>query len=639
MRENYPAVFSPLTIKSLVLKNRIVMPPMATWYATRAGEVTPRLISYHRERAAGGVGLNMVEFTVIDAKGRLDSHMLGAFEDAHIPGLTALAQAVHEAGGKIGLQLSHAGRRARSALNGGARPWAPSPIAELGGEIPSEMTESQIRYVQECFQKAALRAKQAGFDAVEIHTAHGYIIHQFLSPISNRRTDQYGGSLENRSRFAVETVARVRQAVGDNFPIFCRVSGDEYIDGGSSLAEAKLFAQILQKAGADLIDVSAGVLESAERTVPPLAMDHGCNIYLAKGIKQQVKIPVIGVGRIKSLAEAEKLLQEGATDLVAMGRSLIADPELLKKSMNGDNIRPCIACNQGCIERLYYGYAITCLVNARVGREFQMPALTKAPVPKKIAVVGGGPGGMEFARVAAERGHKVTLFEKEKELGGRFRIASKPPKKEEIAEFIDYLSRSVTASGVEVKTGTAVQPEELLQGGRFDEVVVAAGAEPIRLPMAQGQSGVALAEDVLQDKVKLGTKVVIVGGGMVGCETADLIARDDRQVIIIEMLPQVAGDVEARTKKLLLQRLDARKVEILCNTKVEGIEKNKVLCSQAGIRCDLDAVDNIILAIGYKPNPSVSQLRSEKIHKIGDCAQPGKAITAVHEGFLLGATI
>jgi 2,4-dienoyl-CoA reductase-like NADH-dependent reductase (Old Yellow Enzyme family)/thioredoxin reductase len=639
MRESYPAVFSPLTIKSLVLKNRIVMPPMATWYATRAGEVTPRLISYHRERAAGGVGLNMVEFSVIDAKGRLDSHMLGIFEDAHIPGLAALAQAVHEVGGKIGIQLSHAGRRARSTHNGGARPWAPSPIAELGGEIPSEMNESQIRYVQECFQKAALRAKQAGFDAVEIHTAHGYIIHQFLSPISNRRTDQYGGSLENRSRFAVETVARVRQAVGDNFPIFCRVSGDEYIDGGSSLAEAKLFAQILQKAGADLIDVSAGVLESAERTVPPLAMDRGCNIYLAKGIKQQVKIPVIGVGRIKTLAEAEKILQEGATDLVAMGRSLIADPELLKKSMNGGNIRPCIACNQGCIERLYYGFAITCLVNPRVGREFQIPVLTKTSSPKKIAVVGGGPGGLEFARVAAERGHKVTVFEKEKELGGRFKIASKPPKKEEIAEFIDYLSRSVAASGVEVKTGTAAVPEELLQGNRFDEVVVAVGAEPICLPMAQGQSTVAFAEDVLQDKVKLGKKVVIVGGGMVGCETADLIAGDGRLVIIIEMLPQIAGDVEARTRKLLLQRLDACKVEILCNTKVEGIDKNKVLCSQAGIRCDIDAVDNIILAIGYKPNPSISQLQSAKIHKIGDCAQPGKAITAVHEGFLLGATI
>ena len=253
MKADYPAVFSPLTIKSLVLKNRIVMPPMATWFATSCGEVTPRLISYHRERAAGGVGLNIVEFTVVDRKGKLDPLQLGIYDDAQIPALTSLAQAVHEAGGKIAIQLAHAGRRARSSINGGSRPWGPSPIAELGGEIPSEMSEAQIRYIQECFQKAAGRAKQAGFDAVEIHTAHGYIIHQFLSALSNRRTDQYGGGLENRSRFAVETVARVREAVGNDFPIFCRVSGDEFVNGGASLAEAKQFVKILEKAGADLI--------------------------------------------------------------------------------------------------------------------------------------------------------------------------------------------------------------------------------------------------------------------------------------------------------------------------------------------------------------------------------------------------
>ena len=226
-------------------------------------------------------------------------------------------------------------------------------------------------------------------------------------------------------------------------------------------------------------------------------------------------IPVIGVGRIKTLEEAEKILQEGTTDLVGMGRALIADPELLPKSKAGDNIRPCIACNQGCIERLYYGLPITCLVNARVGREFQMPGLTKAPTPKKIAVVGGGPGGLEFARVAAERGHKVTLYEKEKELGGRFKLAAKPPKKGEIAEFIDVLSRALTILGVDIKTDTCVKPEELLQAGAFDEVVIAAGGEPISLPMVQAQSGVVFAEEVLQGKVKLGKKIVIIGGGMV----------------------------------------------------------------------------------------------------------------------------
>jgi 2,4-dienoyl-CoA reductase-like NADH-dependent reductase (Old Yellow Enzyme family)/thioredoxin reductase len=635
MEEKFAAVFSPFRIKNLVLRNHIVMPPMATWYATSCGEVTPRLISYHRERAAGGVGLNIVEFTVIDARGKLDSHLLGAYDDAHIPGLTALAQAVHDAGGKIALQISHSGRRARSSLNGGQRPWAPSPISELGGEIPSEMSQSQIDYIQRLFQQAARRAKQSGFDAVEIHNAHGYLIHQFLSPLSNQRSDQYGGILENRSRFALETLARVREEVGDDFPIFCRISGDEFIDGGVSLSEAKLFAKLLEKGGADVIDVSAGVLESTERTIPPQALEHGCNMGLAEEIKRGVNIPVIGVGRIKTLQEADALLRAKKVDLVAMGRALIADPELLQKARSGGNIRPCIACNQGCIGRLYGGLAITCLVNARVGREYQLRSLVKAAKAKRIAVIGAGPGGMEFARVASGRGHKVTLFEKEKELGGRFRIAAIAPKKGEINEFIEYLSRSLTELGVEIKTGVSIKAEELAKLDGFDEVVIAAGGDPIRLPVPGTQTNVALAEDVLQDRVALGSKIVVVGGGMVGCESAEWIAKSGKQVIIVEQLAQVAGDVEARTRKMLLARLESHKVELICNAKAEYFGKDKVVCSQGGIRFEIEGVDNIVLALGYRANSLMSQIQSAKVHKIGDCVEPRKAIAAIHEGFLL----
>ena len=632
MQEKYAAVFSPLQIRSLFLKNRIVLSPMATWYATSFGEVTPRLIGYHRERAAGDVALNFVEFTAVEAHGKLDIHTLGAYDDAQIPGLRALAQAVHEAGGKIALQMSHAGRRARSSQNGERRPWAPSPIAELGGEIPIEINHAQIDYLQQCYCNAALRAKQAGFDAVEVHCAHGYVIQQFLSPLSNRRTDQYGGTLENRARFAVETVARVREAVGDEFPIFCRVSGDEFLDGGSRLEETKLFAKLLERAGADAIDVSAGVYESAERTVPPMAMERGCNIYLAREVKPHVTIPVIGVGRIKTLDEAEAILRDKAVDIVAMGRALIADPELLHKSRTGDNIRPCIACNQGCIERLYHGYGIACLVNTRAGREYQIPGLGKAANPKTIAVVGGGPAGLEFARVAAERGHKVTLFEKDAELGGKFRLAAIPPKKGEIKGFVDYLIRAVAELGVEVKTGVSVQPEDLAAMPQFDEVVIAAGAEPISLPALAGQSRVVFAEDVLQNKVNLGSTVLVVGGGMVGCETAEYLAAAGKQVTIVEQLPQLAGDVEIRTRKLLLNRLDTHKVEVLCNTRLESLADDKVTCSQAGVRLVIDAVDTVVLALGYRAN---GKPLSKKLHKIGDCVQPGKAIAAIHEGFLL----
>jgi 2,4-dienoyl-CoA reductase-like NADH-dependent reductase (Old Yellow Enzyme family)/thioredoxin reductase len=576
-----------------------------------------------------------VEFTAVEAHGKLDVHTLGAYDDAQIPGLKALAQAVHEAGGKIALQMSHAGRRARSVHNGEHRPWAPSPIAELGGEIPIEINQAQIDYLQQCYQNAALRAKRAGFDAVEVHCAHGYIIQQFLSPLSNRRTDQYGGSLENRARFAMHTVVRVREAVGDDFPIFCRVSGDEFIDGGSRLDETKIFARLLEEAGADAIDVSAGVYESAERTVPPMAMERGCNIYLAREIKPHVNIPVIGVGRIKTLDEAETILQEKSADLVAMGRALIADPELLKKARTGGNIRPCIACNQGCIERLYHGYAIACMVNARAGREYQVPSLGKAPIPKKIAVVGSGPAGLEFARVASERGHKVTLFEKDAELGGRFRIAATPPKKGEIKGYIDYLIRAVQELGVEIKTGVFIRAEDLVGMQQFDEVVIAAGAMPISLPVREGKFSVAFAEDVLQNKVSLGSKVVVIGGGMVGCETAEWLAEAGKQTMIVEQLPQLANDVEIRTRKLLLNRLQARKVDVMCHTRVESLEKDKVICSQGGVRFDIEGIDAVVFALGYKANGQLAQAQSKKAHKIGDCAQPGNALAAIHEGFQL----
>jgi 2,4-dienoyl-CoA reductase-like NADH-dependent reductase (Old Yellow Enzyme family)/thioredoxin reductase len=639
MKEEFEILFSPFTIKSLQLKNRLVMPPMGTSYATTLGEVTPRFVSYHRERAAGGVGINMVEFTFVEAWGRLSTYQLGIYDDSHVPGLKALAEAVHQAGGKIGIQIGHAGRRARSAINGGRRPWAPSPIPELGGETPYEMNPSQIDYIQECFKKAARRAKQAGFDAVELHTAHGYLIHQFLSPLSNNRSDRYGGSLENRARFALETLARIREGVGDEFPVFCRVSGDEFLEGGSSLAETKGFAKLLEKGGADAIHVSAGVLESAEKTVPPMAVEHGCNVGMTEEIKRHIKLPVICVGRIKTLGEAERILQKKSADLIAMGRALIADPDLPRKTREGGSVRPCIGCNQGCIDRLYNGVAITCLVNARAGRELQIPSLGKAPVSKKIAVIGGGPAGLEFARVASERGHKVTLYEKGRELGGRFRIAALPPKRGEIIEFVEYLIRSIRALGVKTEMGVSVKPEDLAKRGDFDEVVVAVGGVPIPFPMAEVPANVSFAEEVLQKEAPPGGKIVVIGGGMVGCETAEWLAEKGGRVTLLEQMPQIAGDMELRTRKLMLARLDSNRVEILCNVVVEGLEKDRVVYREGGLRFEMKGVDHIVLALGYKANDFNPPTPPGKTHRIGDCLRPRKAIEAVHEGFLLGIEI
>jgi 2,4-dienoyl-CoA reductase-like NADH-dependent reductase (Old Yellow Enzyme family)/NADH dehydrogenase FAD-containing subunit len=639
VKEKFEKLFSPLRVKNLVLKNRLVYPPMGTGYATIFGAVTPRLIAYHRERAAGGVGLNIVEFSTVEAAGNVNTPMLGIYDDSHIPGLKSLTDAVHEAGGKIAVQISHAGRRARAAINGGLRPWGPSPIPEMGGDFPNAMKQAQIDYIQECFQKAAVRAKKAGFDAVELHTAHGYLIHQFLSPLSNSRADHYGGSLENRARFALETLSRIREGVGEEYPIFCRVSGSDFLEGGSSLAETKLFAKLLERGGADLIDVSAGVPESSERVVPPMAVEHGCNVSMTGEIKRAVNLPVICVGRIKTLEEAEKILQENNADLIAMGRALIADPELIQKTVSGGNIRPCIGCNQGCIDRVYNEMAITCLVNAKTGREVDNPSFAKAPTVKKIAVIGGGPGGLEFARVASARGHEVTLYEREKELGGRFRIASLPPKKNEINDFIEYLIRSVRASNVNIQTGVSIGAENLNALSAFDEVVVAIGGVPICLPLPDTQTNVVHAEDVLQKKVHLGSRVAVIGGGLVGCETAEWIADQGKEVTIIEQLPAIARDMESRTRKLMMKRLAAHKVEILCHTRVECFAGDKVVCCQGGMRFDITGIDNFVLALGYRPHPSIPQLKNKKIHRIGDCVQPRKALDAIHEGFLLGLEI
>jgi len=639
MKEKYEILFSPFTIRGLTLKNRLIMPPMGTGFATAFGAVTSRLIAYHRARATGGVGINIVENTAVEARGKLNRQMLGIYDDDHIPGLASLAEAVHSAGGKIAIQLGHVGRRAASTLNGGWRPWAPSSIPELGGETPNEMVPSQIDYIQDCYRQAARRAKAAGFDAVEMHAAHGYLVHQFLSPLSNKRSDRYGGSLENRARFALETLACIRKEVGDDFPVFCRISADEFIQGGSDLSEATAFARLLEKGGADVIDISAGVLESAERTVPPMAVDHGCNVEFAEEIKKSTSLPVICVGRIKTLEEAETILRKKSADLIAMGRALIADPDLPQKTLAGGVVRPCIGCNQGCIDRLYQGLTLTCLVNARAGREDQIPRLTKTRKTKKIAVIGGGPAGMEFARVAAERGHQVTLYEKEKELGGNFRLATLPPKKGEISDFLQYLTRSIRDLGVITKTGTAIAPEDLCQMNAFDEIVIAVGGVPICLPLQVAKSGVVLAEDVLQDKVSLGPKVVVIGGGMVGSETAEWIAHKGKEVIIVEMMGEIARDMESRTRKLLMRRLEACKVEMLCNTRVECIEKNKVICCEGGLRFEIGGVDSVVLALGYRAAPFALPAEPERIHKIGDCVQPRKALEAIHEGFLLGVEI
>jgi 2,4-dienoyl-CoA reductase-like NADH-dependent reductase (Old Yellow Enzyme family) len=422
-------LFSPIRINSLEIKNRLFMPPMATGYATIRGEVTDRLIAYYVERAKGGPGLITVEFTYVNPTGKLFDHMLGLYDDEMISGLEKLTEAIHQNGAKIAIQISHAGRRTHSNVTGSI-PVAPSPIPRLNGEVPKELSIGEIQRLIGDFVSSAIRAKDAGFDAVMVHMAHGYLINQFLSPLSNRRQDQYGGTIEGRARFGIEIIRGIREHLGEDFPITCRYCADEFMEMGFDIDQSKQVAKLIVQSGIDAIDVSAGTHETDYIMSAPSSIPNGFLVHLSAALKEVVQVPVGIVGRIADPFLAEDILAKGKADFVSMGRALIADPELPLKAHEGRflEIRPCTACNQGCNDRMYQHLDISCQTNPMTGRELDFkiePAIEK----KRVLIVGAGPAGLEAARVAALRGHEVHLYERDQDLGGQLKLASKPPGK------------------------------------------------------------------------------------------------------------------------------------------------------------------------------------------------------------------
>ena len=425
---NFEKIFTPIQFGTLELPNRIVMSPMVTHYATDNGTVTQRVIDYYTARAAGGVGLITVEATFVDLKS-LEHHMLGIYDDKMVPGLKKLADAIHAAGGRASIQLIHKGRLAKSATTT-MRTVSASNEPDMG-ETPRALTVPEIHELVEKFGQAARRAKEAGFDAVEMHMAHGYILNQFLSPYSNHRTDAYGGSMENRARFPLEVVRRVRKEVGPDFPITAKINSTEHVECGIEVEDWKILLPMLEEAGINAVNVSGGLAETTHYMTAPMSIDRAFNVERAKQIKSYANIPVGVVGRIPDIRLAEEILESGAVDFITMGRANIADPELVNKAKEGrvDDICPCINCNQGCIGRVDQWLDVCCLANPLAGREGD-PRLkiTPAPVKKNVVVVGGGPAGLSAAATAAKRGHQVTLFESCDILGGQLYLASLPPK-------------------------------------------------------------------------------------------------------------------------------------------------------------------------------------------------------------------
>jgi 2,4-dienoyl-CoA reductase-like NADH-dependent reductase (Old Yellow Enzyme family)/thioredoxin reductase len=633
-------LFEPIKIGKLELKNRIVMPALNTKFGTEWGAVNDRLIDYFAERAKGGVGLIVIENTCIDwPAGKAGTNPIRADDWKFIQGLHDLAEAVHLYGAKIATQLQHPGRQGSSLTSAeGQQLVAPSeiPCLPTGAEMPHALTIEEIEVLIGKFIMGATITKAAGFDAVEIQGGHGYLITQFMSLYSNKREDEYGRDFEGRMRFPIGIVEGVRMVVGPDFPIIFRLSADEYVEGGLILEDNKLIAQRLEAAGVDVISVSSGIYESPpwySRIFPTAGMPMGCNVPLAQEIKKVVKIPVIVAGKLGDPVLAEKVLREGKADLIAMGRALLADPELPRKAYEGrfEDIRPCIYCNEACIGNISRMWRISCVVNPALGREREY-AIEPAKRKKRVLVVGGGPAGMEAARVASLRGHKVTLYDKAKTLGGQLIAASAPQFKEPIGDLAEYLENQVEKLGVKVKLGTEVTPA-LIKRLKPDVVILATGAIPIapKIPGTQANK-VATAIDILLGRKRAGKKVVIIGGGEVGSELAWFLAEKGKKVTIVEMLGGVAMDMNMFSRFYLLDKLAELGIEMLINTTAQQVtDKGVVAVDMEGNKQVIEA-DTVILATGFRSNNGLERKLKgtiPEVYTIGDCVNPGKIWGAI----------
>ena len=646
--QSYPMLFSPIKVGTQEVKNRVFMPPVSTNLADH-GYVTDALVDHYTARAKGGVGLIITEVVTVEPTYTYLPGDMCCYDDTFIPGWEKLAAAVHQYGAKIMPQLFHPAYMAFN-VPGTPRLIAPSFVGpSYAREAPRPITIDEIHELTHQFGDAAVRMQKAGVDGVEVHAAHAHgMLGGFLSPQYNKRTDEYGGSLDARMRFLLEVIAEIRERCGEDFIIDVRISGDEYTDGGLTLNDMIYVSRRLEKAGVDMIHVSGGTTIKRGSAIPAAGTKQASHAALSREIKKHVGIPVATVGRINEAWIAEELIEDGAADICMMGRANLCDAEFCNKAAAGraEEVRPCIGCLR-CLNGIMFGKPISCTVNPDV--EHDEASYEPATEKKSVLVVGAGPAGMEAAYIAAKRGHNVVLVDKQEEPGGQLRIASVPPAKQELTRVIKYQFSRLAEAGVDVRMGVELTAEDIQRDFAGYEVVLSYGAEPIVPGFMTGFKQVMTADDLLAGRAFPGKKIVIVGGGSVGCETADYLAPlvndlapSNRDVTLIEMTKTLAANEGGAGRAVLVTRILDKGVHVLTEAKLTSVTEDTIAYEKDGEEHVIEGADTLVLALGYRPNTQLADALSEAgftCHVVGDSKQCGNLRDAIGAAYALACEL